>query len=74
VSEDTCVCENETYCPRHKYRWEYEQDEKHAHAALDDLGAPAVAGPFPGDVILSLAGRIRMLDAGRTRRWWRRSA
>lgn len=59
-SEPQCECPKmERYCPRHKYRWEYEQDEAHAHRVLDELGAPTVAAPFPGDMILSVAGRIR---------------
>lgn len=60
---ERCECDtprNESYCPAHKYRWEYQQDEDHAHAALDKLGAPR-SDPPPHDVILSVAGRIHAL-------------
>lgn len=47
---------SEVYCPAHKYRWEYEDDERAAHKALDEVGAP-VAGP--SNELLSVAGRVR---------------
>jgi hypothetical protein len=59
----------EPYCPRHKYRWEYEQDEQEAHKVLDDLGAPRADD---GEAYYSVAGRILALDTQRKRWWWRR--
>lgn len=58
----TCKGNAEPYCPAHRYRWEYAQDEQAAHDALDLLGAPR-ADPPPNDVILSVAGRITALAA-----------
>lgn len=59
---EPCECrtgqpnQGEPYCPVHKYRWEYEQDERFAHRGLDEAGAPT-AGPH-GE-LLSVGGRIR---------------
>lgn len=63
---ETCDCGaaqlREDYCPAHRRRWEYQQDEDNAHAALDKLGAPRHGDP-PNDVIYSVAGRISQLPS-----------
>ena len=60
------ACGPERYCGAHKYRWEYQQDERAAHEALDTMGAPRFEGPHSGDMrVLSVAGRIATLGEGR---------